>query len=312
MRWKNGLQDSRMDFKLNNIPSQKGRTAIVTGANNGIGFETTKALTKYGFKVIMACRNLEKAEKAKSNICEEIPTADLAILQLDLGDLESVRSFAATFKSANPKLDILINNAGILVYSRKKNRDGIELQFATNHLGHFLLTNLLIDIMPDGPASRIVALSSIAHKTAKIHFDDLNGQHLENPEAIYGQSKLANLMFADELNRKLKHAGKKIVALAVHPGGSDSGLFNEMSRFKYYTFKLLAPFILNSPSSAAKPSIFAAMSPHIKGGEYFGPQGFNEFKGKVGFAKRSEYSTRQDVAKKLWGLSENLTGQSFT
>ncbi len=300
-----------MDFKLKNIPSQKGRIAVVTGANNGIGFETTKALANYGFKVIMACRSKVKAEKAKVEILNTVPTADLDILQLDLSDLDSVRVFAQNCKDNYVKLDVLINNAGVLIYSGKKNGAGIELQFATNHLGHFLLTNLLIDLMPDDTASRIVALSSLAHKSAKIHFDDLNGENIDDAEAVYGQSKLANLMFADELNRRLKKTGKKIIALAVHPGGSDSGLFDEMSRVKYYTFKMLSPFILNSNTSAAKPSLFAALSPNVQGGEYFGPQGFNEFKGKVGFAKRSEYSRREDVAQKLWQLSEEMTEQSF-
>lgn len=300
-----------MDFNLKNIPSQKGRIAIVTGANNGIGFETTLAMAKYGFKVIMACRNMSKAEKAKTEILQQVPNADLDILSLDLSDLESVRSFAKEFKEKYTKLDVLINNAGILVYSGKKSNTGVELQFATNHLGHFLLTSLLMELIPDDHASRVVALSSLAHKGAKIHFDDLNCEKDDDPDAAYGQSKLANLMFADELDRRLKASGKKIKALAVHPGGSDSGLFDEMSRLKYYFFKILSPFILNSSSSAARPSIFAALSSEVRGGEYFGPQGFNEFKGRVGVAKRSDYSKREDVASRLWKLSEEMTGQSF-
>ena len=300
-----------MNFNLNNIPSQKGRIALVTGANNGIGFETTLALANHGFKVVMACRNLEKANKAKADILQKSPKADLDILQLDLSDLGSVRTFAKNFKNKYATLDVLINNAGILVYSGKKNKAGIELQFATNHLGHFLLTNLLLDMIPDNHASRIVALSSLAHKNATIHFDDLNCEKTKDKDAAYGQSKLANLMFADELNRRLKKTNKNIVALSVHPGGSDSGLFDEMSRLKYYTFKILSPFILNSTTSAAKPSLFAALSSEVKGGEYLGPQGFNEFKGKVGFAKRSDYSKREDIAEQLWKLSEEMTDQSF-
>ena len=247
-----------MNFSIKNFPSQKGRIAIITGANNGIGYETTLAMANYGFKVVMACRNLEKAKKAKAGILQKVPYADLTILQLDLSDLNSVRTFAKNFKSRYSKLDVLINNAGILVYSGKKNKAGIELQFATNHLGHFLLTNLLLELIPDNYTSRIVALSSLAHKGAKIHFDDINCEKADDKDAAYGQSKLANLMFADELNRRLRGANKKIVALAVHPGGSDSGLFDEMSRVKYYTFKILSPFILNSPTSAARPSLFAA------------------------------------------------------
>ncbi|MDN5201280.1 oxidoreductase [Fulvivirgaceae bacterium BMA10] len=300
-----------MDFDLRNIPSQKGRIAVVTGANNGIGFETTLAMAKYGFKVIMACRNLAKAEKAKSAILQKLPDADLSILPLDLSDLDSIKAFAKQFKDKYSHLDILINNAGVLIYTGKKNKDGIELQFATNHLGHFLLTNLLLELIPDSSASRIVALSSLAHKDAKIHFDDLNCQKTDAADAAYGQSKLANLMFADELNRRLKKSGKMIRALAVHPGGSDSGLFDEMSKVTYYTFKLLSPFILHSNASAARPSLFAALSPDVKGGEYFGPQGFREYKGKVGIAKRSDYSKQEKIAKELWKMSEEMTGQSF-
>lgn len=299
-----------MDFQFRNVVSQQGRTAIVTGANNGIGFETTAALAKHGFKVIMACRSLPKAETAKSEILQRIPKADLAILQLDLSNLESVRAFSTQFKRTYSKLDVLINNAGILIYSGQKNDAGIELQFATNHLGHFLLTNLLLEHMADSAATRIVALSSLAHKQAKIHFGNLDCKDEAN-DAAYGQSKLANLMFADELNRRLKMTGKKIVALAVHPGGSDSGLFDEMSRVMYYTFKILSPIILHSSGNAAKPSLFAALSPDVKGGEFLGPTGFMEFKGKVGIAKRSEYSKREDIAIKLWQLSEDMTGQSF-
>lgn len=300
-----------MNFNLTTIPDQEGRIALVTGANNGIGYETTLALAKYGFKVVMACRNEEKAKKAKSNILKEVPEADLDVLLLDLSDLGSVRAFADQFKNKYEKLDLLINNAGILVYSGKKNKDGVELQFATNHLGHFLLTSLVYEMMPDDHASRIVALSSLAHKEAKIHFDDLNCEQTKSKDAAYGQSKLANLMFADELNRRLKWANKKVVALAVHPGGSDSGLFDEMPRMMYYFFQILKPFILNTQASAAKPSLFAALSDEVQGGEYFGPQGFNEFKGKVGVAKRSKYSKREDVANRLWELSEEMTGTSF-
>lgn len=228
-----------------------------------------------------------------------------------MSDLESVRTFAKNFKNKYAQLDVLINNAGVLIYSGKKNKAGVELQFATNHLGHFLLTGLLLEQMPDSSDSRIVALSSLAHKEAKIHFDDLNCETTDDNGAAYGQSKLANLMFADELNRRLKKANKKIVALAVHPGGSDSGLFDEMSKITYYTFKILSPFILHSNASAAKPSLFAALSPGVKGGEYFGPQGFREFRGRVGIAKRSDYSKREDIATRLWQLSEKMTDQSF-
>ena len=224
-----------MEFKFSSIPSQKGKVAIVTGANNGIGYETTVGLAKVGFKVVMACRSIPKADTAKANILQKLPNAALDIIQLDLSDLRSVREFVKEFKSRYNELHVLINNAGVLSYSGKKNNAGIELQFATNHLGHFLLTSLLIDIMPDNSASRIISLSSVAHKKAKIHFDDINCENTDDAGAAYGQSKLAYLMFGDELNRRLNKKGSKIRSLSVHPGGSDSGLFDEMSRLWYFT-----------------------------------------------------------------------------
>ena len=197
--------------------SDTRKIAIATGANNGIGFETTIGIVKAGYTVVMACRSQAKAEKAKADIQELIPSADLDIMLLDLSDFDNVRAFAKTFRERYDHLDLLINNAGILDYSKKRNKDGYDLQLATNHLGHFLLTSLLIDMMPDRPDSRIVALSSIAHKQGRIHFDDLHCQDAKDSGTAYAQSKLACLMFADELHRRLEAAGRKIRALTVHP-----------------------------------------------------------------------------------------------
>ena len=203
----------------------------------------------------------------------------------------------------------MINNAGLLLNSAQTNDDGLELQLATNHLGHFLLTALLLDLMPDDPASRIVALSSVAHKSARIHFDDLacGGDGL----VAYGQSKLACLLFADELDRRLRAAGRRVRALAVHPGGSDSGLFDEMSRLQYFTFKALSPFIAHSNASAAKPALHAALVPDAAGGDYYGPTGIMELSGPVGRAKRDPITEDREIARRLWELSEELTGHAF-
>jgi NAD(P)-dependent dehydrogenase (short-subunit alcohol dehydrogenase family) len=285
------------------------KIAIVTGANNGIGFETTIGMAQAGFTTVMACRNGEKAEIARAKILERVPGADLNVMLLDLSDLASVRTFASDFGERYDHLDVLINNAGILANSIKENTAGIEQQFATNHLGHFLLTALLIDMMPDDPSSRVVALSSIAHKGANIHFDDLScgGAAV----AAYGQSKLACLIFAEELNRRLKTAGRKVTALAVHPGGSDSGLFDEMGRMIYLAFKLVSPLITHSNANAAKPTLYAALDPSVSGGDYFGPQGLMEMRGKVGVAKRDPNTQDLNAANRLWTLSEELVGQSF-
>lgn len=300
-----------MKFNLDNFDYNKGRIAIVTGANNGIGFETTIGLVEFGFKVIMACRNMDKAQKAKEDILQLNPNADLDLIQLDLSRFGSVRDFAKQFKAKYKELHVLINNAGILDYSGRKNEDGIEIQLATNHLGHFLLTSLLIDIIPDDSDSRVVSLSSIAHKQGSINIDDLNCENVKDNGFAYAQSKLACLMFSDELHRRLKNAGKKIISVCAHPGGSDSGLFDDMSRIRYFILKLLAPLITHSNKEAAKPSIYAALGKEVKGGDYYGPQGFNDLKGTVGYAKRTDYSKNLEVASKLWEESEKLVEIHF-
>lgn len=286
-------------------------TAIITGANSGVGFETTIGLAKAGLHVIMACRNRAKAEAAKAEIIRQLPDAKLEVMELDLSNLASVRAFATAFTDKYGHLNVLLNNAGVLDYSGRKNDAGIELQFATNHLGHFLLTALLIPLMPDQQSSRIVSLSSIAHKQATIAFDDINCEHQSNKVFAYSQSKLACLMFAAELHRRLERADRKILSVCAHPGGTDSGLFDDMSRLQYYFYKVLAPFILHSNEDAAKPSLHAALSPEVCGGDYFGPRGFQELKGPVGHAKRTPYSEETLVAEKLWSLSEEMIGQQF-
>ena len=300
-----------MDFEINNIQSQKGKIAIVTGANNGIGYETTLGLGKTGAKVIMACRNKQKAVTAKESILKKFPLVDLKVMELDLSNFDSIANFAEQFKLKYNKLDILINNAGILDYSQNRNKNGIDLQFATNYLGHFFLTAKLIKLMPDSDASRIISLSSVAHKTGKINFDDINCENQADKGMAYAQSKLACLMFGDELNRRLKAKGKSIKSISVHPGGSDSGLFDDMSRVRYIILKILAPFITHSNKKAAIPSLYAALSNDAKAGLYYGPTGFGELKGKLGIAKRTEYSKNQEVAKKLWDLSEEMTNIKF-
>lgn len=286
------------------------KIAIVTGSNNGIGLETAAGMAKAGYRVVMACRNLRKAQTARDAIGARLPGAELDVLALNLSDLLSIRAFADAFRSQCAHLDVLINNAGILAYTLKSNADGIEQQFATNHLGHFLLTALLFDLMPDDPSSRIVHLGSIAHKNARIHFDDLTCGG--NGGAAYGQSKLACLIFGEELQRRLQATGHRTRCIPVHPGGSDSGLFEEMSRAQYYFFKILSPFILHSNSSAARPSLFAALDPSAEGGRYYGPQGYREYRGRVGPADRDPSTEDPETAARLWSLSEELTGQSFT
>ena len=289
--------------------SDTQQIAVVTGANHGIGFETAVGMANEGYRVVMACRNLEKAESAKALIAERVPSASLDIAAIDLGDLASVRAFAHGFRETYGHIDVLINNAGILSPATKTSINGVELQFATNYLGHFLLTALLIDLMPDKTSSRIVHLSSLAHKNSHINFDDLHCGN--NGLTAYGQSKLACLLFGDELDRRLRALGRNIKSITVHPGGSDSGLFDEMSRWQYYLFKVVAPFVMNSQKMAAKPSLFAALGQYVEGGAYYGPQGYRELRGRVGKAKRDPVTKDEEVAKRLWTMSEDLIDQQF-
>lgn len=290
--------------------TQSRKIAIITGANNGIGFETTIGMADAGFQVVMACRNKEKAQAALAEVKQRVPSASLDIILLDLGDFVSVGKFAETFRARYSHLDVLINNAGILLYSAQTNGDGTELQFATNHLGHFLLTALLIDMIPDDPASRVVSLSSLAHLNASIHFDDLTCGN--DGGVAYGQSKLACLMFCDELDRRLRASGKKITSLSVHPGGSDSGLFHNVEEDQLEKMKKQVEHLLHSNEDAAKPSLHAALSPDVSGGGYYGPTGPREMNGEVGEATRDPITKDVEIAKRLWTSSEEMTGHPFT
>ncbi len=260
----------------------------------------------------MACRNTENGKKVKEQILAELPGTQLEVMAIDLSDLDSVKKFAQEFKSKLQYLNLLINNAGVLFNSPRRNKDNVEMQFATNHLGHFLLTSLLIDLMPDSPNSRVVSLSSLAHKKSEIWFDDINCEKQTKWDVPYGQSKLACLLFGDELQRRLETAGKKIISVSAHPGGTDSGLFDHMPKILMtimrYTF---VPIFLHSTESAAKPILKAALDADVRGGEYYGPTGLQEMKGAPGIATRTDYSQREDVASKLWDLSEKMTSTNF-
>ncbi len=257
----------------------------------------------------MACRSLDRAEAARQRILAEVPGADLEILQIDLGRLASVREAAETFKSKTSRLDILINNAGIMFPPYSKTEDGFESQMAANCFGHFLLTSLLIELMPDSPDSRIVWLSSNAHKTGKIAFDDLHFEKKYSKTAAYAQSKLACLMYALELDRKLKASGKRIRSNCAHPGGAETDLSRHMAPWVLGLMKItILPFIVQSAADGALPTLEAALSPTAEGGRYYGPQGFLEMRGPSGIATIAKPALDVEASKKLWQLSEQLTG----
>lgn len=298
-------------FDIHQIPAQKGRIAIVTGANAGIGYETALALAKKEMKVILACRNPEKAAAASEKIRLQVSQADLEILRLDLSKLSSVREFADMYLKKYGRLDLLINNAGIMVPPYSRTEDGFESQMGTNYFGHFLLTGLLLDQLNETPNARIVTLSSSAHKYFGINFKDLHWEKNYNALRAYGQSKLACLIYARELQHRLENAGFSTLSLAAHPGASNTDLPRYFPKTLYKTFLPVVSGLLNSPENAALPTLMAAFSKEVKGGEYFGPQGFMELYGPPGHAKTNILSRQQKHAPQLWELSEKLTGVRY-
>ena len=286
----------------NHVPDQRGRVAIVTGANSGIGWDTARVLAQKGARVIMACRNMEKANHAANKIRLLDPAGEVVVMQLDLGDLDSVRAFASAFREQYAQLDLLINNAGVMMPPYGKTVQGFEQQFGINHLGHFALTGLLLNLLTTTSGARIVTVSSGSHNFGIINFDDLNWERGYPAQRAYGQSKLANLLFTYELQRKLVAAGQDTLAVAAHPGWTATNLQQHSS-----IIERLNPLFAQTTAMGALPTLYAAVAPDVRGGEYFGPDGFMEMRGyptKVGSNQRSH---DEAVAKRLWQVSEDLT-----
>jgi len=299
-------------FQLENIPLQKNKIAIVTGANAGLGYETTLGLAKKEMIVVMACRNLEKAKSAKEKILKEVPSATLEIIQIDLSKLKSVRKFSTDFLSKYKRLDLLINNAGVMMPPYEKTEDGFELQMAANHFGHFLLTSLLLPTLLKTPNARIVSLSSIAHKNATINFKDLQSENEYSKFGAYGQSKLACLLFSKELQRRLENAGHtETLSVAAHPGASNTELARHLPTWLAITLKPFLFFVTHSPKNAARATLMAALDTDVEGGAYIGPQGIGEMKGDPGHAKMAPQANDSKIAARLWSVSEKVTGAQF-
>jgi NAD(P)-dependent dehydrogenase (short-subunit alcohol dehydrogenase family) len=297
---------SKHGWSAERLPEQSGRIAIVTGANSGIGFETARVLAEKGATVNMACRNLAKANPKADEIRERHPGAKVEVMQLDLADLESVRSFADAFRAKYDRLDLLINNAGVMVPPYGKTAQGFETQFGINHLGHFALTGALLDLLTDTPGSRVVNVSSMAHRIGKIDFSNLNWDKGYNAQAAYGQSKLANLLFTYELQRRLKKAGKDTLSVAAHPGWTETNLQQHSSSFMF-----LNKFFAQDALMGALPTLYAAAEPDVHGAQYYGPSGFLEMNGPPKRVKSNKRSHDQNVAERLWHISEDLTGVRF-
>lgn len=289
-----------------NIPTLDGKLFLVTGANSGIGFEVARGLAGRGGAVVMACRDLEKGEAAAARIRDKNPRADLRVLALDLADLGSVRAFAEAFQAAHPRLDALINNAGVMATPYARTADGFELQFGVNHLGHFALTGLLLSLLQATPGSRVVTVSSYAHWFGRINFGDLQGEKFYYRWLAYTQSKLANLLFAFELQRRLARKGGNPISLAAHPGSTVTNLQKNTRLFAFVN-----GVIGHSPAMSALPVLSAAARPGVTGGEYFGPGGFLGQRGYPHLARPGPGSRNEAVARRLWQVSEELTGVRY-
>jgi NAD(P)-dependent dehydrogenase (short-subunit alcohol dehydrogenase family) len=296
------------------VPDQSDRVAVVTGSNTGIGYHTAAVLAQSGAHVVLAVDNLEKGNAARARIVAAHPQADVTLQELDLSSLDSVRAAAQALRSVYPRIDLLINNAG--VYTPKQlTADGFEMHFGTNHLGHFALTGLLLDNLLPVRGSRVVTVSSLGHRhRAAIHFDDLQWEHHYVWVAAYGQSKLANLLFTYELQRRLaaRTAEKQTtVAVAAHPGSSNTELMRNVPAVFKPALAVLGPLLFQSAAMGALPTLRAATDPDVEGGQYYGPDGLGEQRGHPKLVSSSAQSHDEDVQHRLWKVSEELTGVTY-
>jgi len=294
-------------WDINNIPNQNGKVVIVTGSSSGIGLETATVLAGKQAEVIIAVRNSDKGKKASEKIISAVKNAKVKVMQLDLAYLNSVRSFAAAFKNEYSKLDLLINNAGVMVPPYSKTKDGFELQFGTNHLGHFVLTSLLLDLLKKTNNSRIINVASNAHKFGNISFQDINWEK-RNYSAwrSYGDSKLANLYFTYELKRRFEKSDINIIAAAAHPGWTATDLQRHSGIFEFFN-----GIFAQKISMGALPTLYAATAPDVKSGDYYGPSGWQEWRGYPKKTESNRLSYDKDIAAKLWAVSEELTNTNF-
>lgn len=295
------------------LPDQSGRVAVITGANTGIGFETAAALAGKGARVVLAVRDPDKGAEAAARIRERTSSADIDILALDLTSMRSIHSAASELKAAYSKIDLLINNAGVMLTPKSVTEDGFELQFGTNHLGHFALTGLLLEQMLPVLDSRVVTVSSLGHRVkSDIDFDDLNNDRNYDPMVAYGRSKLANLLFTYELERRLAAcAPASTIAVAAHPGSARTDLFRHSPRWIKFTARIAEYVVFQPAAMGALPTLRAACDGGVTGGEYFGPRGLGQQRGYPTMVASSARSHDAALARRLWEVSEKLTGVTF-
>ena len=287
-------------WSTSDIPDQTDRTAIITGGNSGIGRGAARALAAKGARVILAVRDTAKGETASASL-----PGNTEVRQLDLADLASVRAFASAWDG---DIDLLINNAGVMIPPLSRTADGFELQFGTNHLGHFALTNLLLEHV----TGRVVTVSSTAHRAGKIDFDDLQWERKDYRAArAYGQSKLANILFTAELQRRLSEVGSKVLSTAAHPGYAATNLqFHSGSQLQEMIMRIGNRVIAQDENGGALPTLYAAVA-DVPGNSFAGPSGFMEQRGAPKLVGRTKAAQDTDVGRRLWDVSEQLTGVSF-
>ncbi len=299
-------------WTVNDIPDLRGRVALVTGANRGLGLEIARLLTKRGAHVVMAVRNLDQGHLAEDQIRQTVPDASLDVMSMDLSSLASVRSVASQVARMYPRLDMLVNNAGVMaIPQRQETQDGFEMQFGVNHLGHFALTGLLVPMLVSTAGSRVVTMTSNARRTApRMRFDDLQSEHSYSRWGAYAQSKRANLLFAFELQTRFCAAGVSAISGAAHPGGANTsvpGTSNHLSGFERFFFGLIS----QSSAMGALSPVYAATDPHIQGGELVGPGGVAHSRGYPSVDRHAGDEYDRPAATRLWEVSEELTGVPF-
>ncbi len=301
-------------WTIDNISDQSGRVAIVTGGNSGLGYNSVMALAKKGAQVVLAARDIKKSQEALQNLKKQVPQGKIEFIRLDLSSLESVRTFVADFKSRYSRLDILMNNAGVMAIPRRETAEGFEMQLGVNHLGHFALTGLLLDLLVATPGSRVINTSSMAQSMGKLDFNDLQMRQNYTPYGAYGRSKLANMLFTSELQRRLAKAGVKVQAMAAHPGYAATNLQSTSatasgSKLTVAMYAVSNRIFAQSSLMGTLPQLYAATAPEAKGGLYYGPR--YTARGYPIVAKGTPRAYDEQAARKLWEVSEELTGVRY-
>jgi NAD(P)-dependent dehydrogenase (short-subunit alcohol dehydrogenase family) len=301
-----------MKWTAADVPDQSGRVAIITGANTGIGFHTAAVLADRGAHVVLAVRDVDKGQQAAARITAASPTANVAVQHLDLTSLASVSAAADAIKAAHPRIDLLINNAGVMMTPKASTKDGFELQFGTNHLGHFALTGLLLDHLLPVDGSRVVTISSLGHRIrSSIDFDDLRAGPRYDRAAAYGRSKLANLLFTYELQRRLADNAAPTIAVAAHPGGSRTELGRNAPALVRIGMTAVGPVLFQSAAMGALPALRAGTDPQVRGGQYYGPSHLAEQRGHPRLVQSSDASHDTQLQGWLWAVSEQSTGVTY-